>query len=94
MPHSQGSRIIPTLSRINPIPHNDTYLFKVHSNVPLPSTSRRTLQVYLFTFSESQFMNLKSHFCKGNMDNWLTYWTSSDANNIIQYSLQLLLNDI
>ena len=41
MPHSQGlSPIIPILSRINPITHIDTYLFKVHSNIVLQSTQR------------------------------------------------------
>ena len=29
MPHHKGSRIIPILSRINPIPRIDTYLFKL-----------------------------------------------------------------
>ena len=29
MLHSQGSPIIPILSRINPIPRIDTYLFKI-----------------------------------------------------------------
>ena len=33
----KGSPIIPILSRINPIPQIDTYLFKVHSNIVLPS---------------------------------------------------------
>ena len=32
--------IIPILSRINPIPLIDTYFFKTHSNVVLPSTPR------------------------------------------------------
>ena len=32
----EGSLIIPILSRINPIPRIDTYLFKVHSNIVLP----------------------------------------------------------
>ena len=36
MPHSQGFSIIPILSRLNPIPRIDTYLFKVHSNIVLP----------------------------------------------------------
>ena len=31
----KGSPIIPILSRINPIPRIDTYLFKVHSNIVL-----------------------------------------------------------
>ena len=39
MPHSQG--LIPILSRINPITRIDTYLFKVHSNIVLPSTTRK-----------------------------------------------------
>ena len=30
--------IIPILSRINPFTRTDTYLFKVHSNIVLPST--------------------------------------------------------
>ena len=33
-PHSQGSQIIPNLSRINPIPRIDNYFFTVHSNIP------------------------------------------------------------
>ena len=36
----KGSPIIPILSRINPIPLIDTYLFKVHHNNVLPSTPR------------------------------------------------------
>ena len=40
MPRSKGSPIIPILSRINPISRIDTYLFKVHSNIILPSTPR------------------------------------------------------
>ena len=36
----KGSPIIPILSRINPISRIDTYLFKVHSNIVLPSTPR------------------------------------------------------
>ena len=36
----KGSPIIPILSRINPIIRIDTYLFKVHSNIVLPSTPR------------------------------------------------------
>ena len=34
--------IIPILSRINAIPSIDTNLFKVHSNIVLPSTPRPT----------------------------------------------------
>ena len=34
----KGSPIIPILGRINPIPCIDTYLFKVNSNIVLPST--------------------------------------------------------
>ena len=33
MPHSQGSTIISILSPTNPIPHIDTYIFKVHVNI-------------------------------------------------------------
>ena len=36
MPHS----LIPMLSRINPIPRIDTYFFKVHSNIVLPTKPR------------------------------------------------------
>ena len=36
----KGSPIIPILSRINPIPRIDAYLFKVHYNIVLPSTLR------------------------------------------------------
>jgi hypothetical protein len=32
-PYSQGLLIIPIQSRINPIPHIYTYLFKLHSNI-------------------------------------------------------------
>ena len=37
---ASGSPIIPILSRINPIPRIEAYLFKVHSNIVLPSTPR------------------------------------------------------
>ena len=37
---SQGLSNIHILSRINPIPRIDTYLFKVHSNIVLPPTPR------------------------------------------------------
>ena len=37
MPHHKGSPEIPILSQINPITRIDTYLFKVHSNIVLPS---------------------------------------------------------
>jgi hypothetical protein len=36
----KGSPIIAILSRINPILRIDTYIFKVHSNIVLPSTPR------------------------------------------------------
>ena len=38
----KGSPIIPILSRIKSFPRIDTYLFKVHSNIVLPSTPRPT----------------------------------------------------
>ena len=34
------SPIIPTLTRINPIPRIDTFFFKIYSNTALPSTPR------------------------------------------------------
>ena len=37
MPYSLGSPIIPFLSRIYPIPHIDTYSFKIHSSIVLSS---------------------------------------------------------
>ena len=36
----KGSPIIPILSRVNAIPLTDTYVFKVHSNITLPSTPK------------------------------------------------------
>jgi Carboxylesterase. len=36
----KGSPIVPILSRINPIPCIDMYLFKTHSNFVFPSTPR------------------------------------------------------
>ena len=36
----KGPPIIHILSQINPITRIDTYLFKVHSNIVLPSTPR------------------------------------------------------
>ena len=41
MPHSQEPSI-PILSRINPIPRIDTYFFKIHSNIVLPSTPKHS----------------------------------------------------
>ena len=46
MPHSQGSPIIPILSRINQIRRIDTYFFKVHSNSVLPSTPRPSKRLF------------------------------------------------
>ena len=37
MPHLQDSLIIPITSWIKPIPRSDTYFFKAHSNIVLPS---------------------------------------------------------
>ena len=34
----QCSPIIPILSRVNPISRIDTYFFRIHSNIVLPST--------------------------------------------------------
>ena len=36
----KGYPIIPILSRVNEIPHINTYFFKVHSNIVLSSTPR------------------------------------------------------
>ena len=36
----KGSPAIPILSGINPIPYIDTYFFKIHSNIVLPSMFR------------------------------------------------------
>ena len=44
---SMSHSIIPVLSRINPIPHIDTYLFKIHSNIVLPSTPKGLFPVGL-----------------------------------------------
>ena len=40
MPNPQGSPIIHILSRISPIPHIDTYLFKTPCNIFLPYSPR------------------------------------------------------
>ena len=40
---TRGSPIIPILSKINQIPRVDTYFFKVHSNIVLPSTPRPSI---------------------------------------------------
>ena len=40
MSHSQGLSNNPYPEPNNPIPRIDTYLFKVHSNIVLPSTPR------------------------------------------------------
>ena len=37
---NEGSATITILSRINRIPRIETYLFKIHSNIVLPSTPR------------------------------------------------------
>ena len=45
MPHSQGlsNKPYPEPNQTNP--HIDTYLFKVHSNIVLPSTPRPCFEV-------------------------------------------------
>ena len=40
MPHSKGLYKKPYVSRIIPIPLIDSYFFKIHSNIDLPSTPR------------------------------------------------------
>ena len=40
MPHSQGPSNNPYPEPNQPIPRIDTYLFKIHSNIVLPSTAR------------------------------------------------------
>ena len=40
MPHSQGLSNIPILSPNNQIAHSDAYLFKVNSNIVLPSAPK------------------------------------------------------
>ena len=40
MPHYKDSPVIPILSQIDQISHIDTNLFKIHSNIDLPSTPR------------------------------------------------------
>ena len=40
MSHSQGLSSNPILNQINPIPRIDTYLFKINSNIVLPSTPK------------------------------------------------------
>ena len=47
MPLSQELSNIHILSRINPIPRIDTYLFKVHSNIVLPSTPRPSFDIVI-----------------------------------------------
>jgi hypothetical protein len=50
MPHSQGSTIIPNLSRMNSIPRINTNFFKIHSNVDLPSSLGLPKRLYLVGF--------------------------------------------
>ena len=40
MPHSQGLSNNPYSEPTNPIPVIDTYFFKIHSNIVLPSTPK------------------------------------------------------
>ena len=40
MSHSQGLFDNPYTGRINPVPRIDTYFFKIHSNIVLPSAPR------------------------------------------------------
>ena len=42
---SKGSPIIPILSRINPIPHIDSYFFKVHSKYVPPTYAKASLKI-------------------------------------------------
>ena len=50
----EGSPIIPILGQINLIPRIDAYLFKVHSNIVLPSTprppQRSIFNIYYFIY--------------------------------------------
>ena len=55
-----SSPIIPILSRINPIPCIDTYLFKVHSNIVLLSTPRAPSRS-CFQISLHSLFNVRDH---------------------------------
>ena len=44
MPHTKEFSMITILSRIFPISPIDTYFFKIHSNIVLPSTPRLCLR--------------------------------------------------
>ena len=46
MPHSQGFFNNLILSGTNPIPRIDTYFFKLHSNIVLPSTPMPSLLTF------------------------------------------------
>ena len=66
MLHSQGPSNNPYLSRINPIPRIDTYFFKVHSNIVLPSLlyvfNKIKVRISIvFNFMKATAIKLKSH---------------------------------
>ena len=55
----KGCPITPFLSRINPIPRIDTYLFKIHSNIILHlllALPKGFLQVYLVKFTKESYL--------------------------------------
>ena len=59
MAHHKGFQTNPILSRINPIPRIDIYLFKVHSNIVWEIKSRRLMWADHVARMESKVGKLK-----------------------------------
>ena len=49
MPYSQGSPVIPILSRINPIPRIDTYFFKIHNYFHSERNNKENKAIFIFS---------------------------------------------
>ena len=65
MPYSQVLSNNPYLSRINSIPCIDTYFFKIHSNIVLPSTPRPSSRSLSCRLTCTHFQSTPTFFNTG-----------------------------
>ena len=78
----KGCPIIPIQSRINPISRIDTYLFKIHSNIVLPSTTRPPhsiqystyIYIYIYIYIVFVLFWWGGHYCPMLCDLFKIYW--------------------
>ena len=82
MPICKGSPITPIPNSINPIPRTDTYFFKIHSNIVLPSTPRPSYRSLSYKLEKLEIKSVTYssqgiHTCQLDFSNSLTYGSTT-----------------